>query len=266
MTSLSLKTSGTVMHRQLFLLLKQQIANGEYRSGDRLPTQEALCEKYSVSRITVRRALADLQAEGLIRNEQGVGAFVQGINAPQRDLATLSFVDGLRRVVEETEVQVHSIAVARCPAHIAELLGLGDADGDREALHVVRTRSQDGVPVMYLDAWMPKRFHRQVTEDSLKRKPLYQLLTKGGKELGKIVQEINADAASPAVAHALQVDLHSPVLRITRLVHNKTQEPVQFLTIWSSPLRTRMLMQIDGDDVNTLSSGHLIHDTDGGSR
>lgn len=60
MTNLAIKSNGILLHRQLFVFLRQQIANEEYRIGDRLPTQEALCEQFSVSHITVRRALADL--------------------------------------------------------------------------------------------------------------------------------------------------------------------------------------------------------------
>jgi GntR family transcriptional regulator len=260
MASLALKANGTLLHRQLFMLLRQQIASGEYRSGDRLPTQEALCEQFSVSRITVRRALADLQAEGLIRNEQGVGAFVTAADQPRRDAATLSYVEGLRRVVEETEVEVVSIGLVRCPRQIAELLNATD---ENEALQVVRIRTRENIPVMLLEAWIPKRFKKLVTAKALKSKPLYQLITRGGEELGRVVQEINADLADPVIAQALKISLNSPVLRISRLVYNRFQEPVQLLIVWSTPARSRMLMEIEAKDINTLSTGNLVHDLRG---
>jgi GntR family transcriptional regulator len=257
MTSVALKANGTLLHRQLFVLLRQKIASGEYRNGDRLPTQEALCEQFSVSRITVRRALADLQAEGLIRNEQGVGAFVSIAEQSRRNATTLSFVEGLRRVIEETEVEVVSVGLAPSPAQIGELLNIAQDD---EGLRVVRIRLQKTVPVMLTEAWLPKRFQTLVTAQALKRYPLFQLITHGKEELGRVVQEINADLANPVVAQALKIELNSPVLRINRLLHNPKNDPIQYLTVWSTPARSRLLMEIPGKDINTLSTGHLIHD------
>jgi GntR family transcriptional regulator len=257
MTSVALKANGTLLHRQLFVLLRQKIASGEYRNGDRLPTQEALCEQFSVSRITVRRALADLQGEGLIRNEQGVGAFVSITEQSRRNATTLSFVEGLRRVVEETKVEVVSVGLARSPAQIGELLNIAQ---DEEGLRVVRIRSQKNVPVMLTEAWLPKRFQTLVTAQALKRYPLFQLITHGKEELGRVVQEINADLANPVIAQALKIELNSPVLKINRLLHNPKNDPIQYLTVWSTPARSRLLMEIPGKDINTLSTGHLIHD------
>jgi GntR family transcriptional regulator len=238
-------------------VLKQQIVSGELRDQERLPTQEELCVQYGVSRITVRRALADLQAEGLIRNEQGVGAFVTSSRQPMRKAPSLSFVAGLREVVETTTVQVLSLGLSRCPRYIADALGLGDED---EALHVVRVRYHKNVPVMLNDAWLPKRFEDVVTAHSLSREPLFKLITRDGKDVGRVIQEVNAEIADLATASALRVELNSPVLRIDRLMHNRKQSAVQYLSIRSCPLRTRLLMEVAGNDVNTLNAGHLLHD------
>jgi len=251
------KSSGTLLHRQLFVVLKQQIVRGEIRDHERLPTQEELCAQYDVSRITVRRALADLQAEGLIRNEQGVGAFVTAPRMAPKKAPSLSFVAGLRKVVEETDVRVLGIELSRCPHYIADALGIGDED---EALHVVRIRLRNDVPVMLLDAWLPKRFESVVTIRELGKQPLFNLITGNGKDVGRVIQEVNAETAGPTTASALKIELNSPVLRIDRLMHNRKQLPVQYLTVRSSPLHSRLLMEISGNDVNTLSAGHLVHD------
>ncbi len=79
-----------------------------------------------------------------------------------------------------------------------------------------------------------------------------------------MVQEINAEVADPTIAQALKVDLNSPVLRIHRLLHNNLQEPIQFLTVWSTPTRSRMLMELPAKDVNTLGAGYLLHDLQAG--
>lgn len=257
MASTLANQTGTLLHKQLFLALQQQVMRGAMADGARLPTQEELCTQYGVSRITVRRALADLQSAGLVRNEQGVGSFViapkRGISSPP----TLSFVEGLRKVVEETEVRVMRLESAVCPASVGTALGL---EPGGQGLHVLRLRLRKGVPVMLLEVWLPLRFESVVTRAALREQPLFNLLTRGGKDVGKVIQEVSAEIADAATADALQIELNSAVLRIDRLVHDRRQQPIQFLTSRSTPLRSRLLMEIGGADVNTLSAGHLIHD------
>lgn len=254
---ISLKAQGTLLHRQLYLTLKQQIVTGFYREGDRLPTQEALSEQFGVSRITVRRALADLQAEGLLQNEQGVGSFVLALKQPSAAAVSLTYLEGLQRAVSETEVTVLKVEMARPPLVASSMLRLEDGV---EALHVVRIRSREGTPLMLLDAWMPPSFKGRVSAPALKKHPLYQLLIGDDIKLGEVVQEITAEMADPTVAKYLEVEVNSPILRITRLAHDSRQKPLQYLVIRSSPRRSRMVMSIPGKQLNTIAAGHLVHD------
>ncbi len=64
------------LYLQLRTLLQQRIASGEWGPGAMLPAEHVLCAEYGVSRGTLRQALADLEAVGLLRREQGRGTFV----------------------------------------------------------------------------------------------------------------------------------------------------------------------------------------------
>lgn len=257
MASSLAKQAGTLLHKQLFVVLQQQILRGVLGDGDRLPTQEELCEQYGVSRITVRRALTDLQTAGLVRNEQGVGSFVTSALVGIKPPPTLGFVDSLRQVVEETKVHVLELAMARCPPHIATALQM---DTGSQAVHVVRTRSRKNVPLMLLEAWLPPRFEEIVTRKALAGQPLFSLITREEKDVGRVIQEVNAEIADPFTASALGIEVNSAVLRIERLVHDLRHRPIQFLSIRSSPARSRLLMDIAGKDLSTLGTGRLIHD------
>lgn len=65
--------------------LREQIVTEELGWGERLPSQEDICERFGVSRIVVRRALDILEAEGLIDRVQGGGAFVRRYQPLVRD-------------------------------------------------------------------------------------------------------------------------------------------------------------------------------------
>src|SRR5215469_10924018 len=68
---------GTSRHRKVSLVLSDGIASGRYRTGESLPGEEALAKMFGVSRVTIRRALADLDAAGLIERKHGLGTFVR---------------------------------------------------------------------------------------------------------------------------------------------------------------------------------------------
>lgn len=64
------------LYEQLKILLQSQISTGVYSAGEKLPAESDLCTKYEVSRVTVRRALDDLVADGILDRKQGKGTFV----------------------------------------------------------------------------------------------------------------------------------------------------------------------------------------------
>src|SRR5271156_845667 len=128
--------AGVPLHRQLFLVLHDEIDRGVIAPGDALPTEQALCEQFGVSRITVRRALADLADQGYIERRRGVGSFVRDHGRSEQSPTGRSYLDGLRQIQFETQVDVVELATRRPPAVVAQALGAGDL------LHIVRVRRQ----------------------------------------------------------------------------------------------------------------------------
>lgn len=59
-------------------VISAEIAEGRLRQGDRLPTEQALAERFGVSRSVIREAVARLRSDGLVQSRQGVGVFVVG--------------------------------------------------------------------------------------------------------------------------------------------------------------------------------------------
>lgn len=65
-----------LLYKKIYHFIKEQIASGLLQIGDRLPTEKELSEQFSVSRITSKRALVELEQEGLITRSRGKGSFV----------------------------------------------------------------------------------------------------------------------------------------------------------------------------------------------
>jgi len=252
-----LRSDGTSLHRQVFLALRAQIVGGTRAPGSILPKEEALCGQFGVSRITVRRALADLEADGLVQRKHGRGTFVKEDVPVQRPMMNLTLMQSLKQLGKETQVKVLGVGPERPPAPIASFLRQGD---ESRALHALRLRSSGETPLLLTDAWIPERLGRRITATSLRRKPLYQLLLDQGVKFGHVIQEISAEAADPYRASVLKTTVNAPLIRMTRLMYDPADNPVQHLTAFMSPERTRVVMDISSDQIDTLSAGHIAHD------
>jgi GntR family transcriptional regulator, arabinose operon transcriptional repressor len=65
------------MHRQIYQVLLREIQNGTYQPGDRLPSETLLCKRFDASRITVAKAIQQLQSERLVSRISGSGTYVE---------------------------------------------------------------------------------------------------------------------------------------------------------------------------------------------
>ncbi len=257
MSTHALKASGTLLHRQLYVILRQDILQGKFRIGDRLPTQEALCGQFSVSRITVRRALADLQAEGLVRSERGVGAFVTH-HLPARPVpASLALIAAARQAPGLSSAKLLEYRHEPATVHVAERLQVLPGD---EILFMSWLRYSEGRIALYFEAWLLPRLGQTVTPTSLVESTLSCLLARGPSAVGQVVDEINAEAAHPSVAQALEVEATSPILRRERIFYDVEQRPIACVVSRSSGLRSRMLMEARSGSGPSRRTGFLVQD------
>jgi DNA-binding GntR family transcriptional regulator len=87
----------TPLYEQIKLILREQITEGEFGPGVQLPTENQLCRQYAVSRITIVKALTDLQHEGLIRRIQGKGSIVNPLPIRTAMNNIMGFTESMRR-------------------------------------------------------------------------------------------------------------------------------------------------------------------------
>ena len=87
-----------------------------------------------------------------------------------------------------------------------------------------------------------------MTPDALRGATLSDVLAQDHAAVGRVVDEINAEAAHPGVAQALAVESNSPILRRERIIHDLSGRPVIYVVSRSSGLRSRMLMEADAAD------------------
>ena len=248
--------AGVPLHRQLFLVLHDEIARGALAAGDALPTEQSMCEQFGVSRITVRRALADLAEAGLIERRHGVGSFVTDRSTPRGHDETGSYMDELRQVEFETEVEVLEFGMRAVPAVVAKRLG-----DQQHALHVMRLRRDrmTGEPLMVTEVWLPESLEEILTPPAMAGASIYQLLYTAGVGLTSLEHELTAEIAGPRTAAQLGVSIGAALIRINSVAHT-ADGPHHFLSVTLSPNRSRVILAQTAAEFESGVGMAIAHD------
>lgn len=253
--------AGVPLHRQLFLVLHDEIARGAIAPGDALPTEQSLCDQFGVSRITVRRALADLADLGYIERRQGVGSFVRQRDRSDKAPPVGSYMDNLRQAQFQTTVDVVEHDTRLPPSPVGEALG-----GAGQMLHILRVRRERRTrePLMITEAWLPTDLSNVLTEKALRHTPLYELLSGAGVVVDRMQHEITAEIAGPRNARLLNVAIGSALVRVNRLAF-VGDAPHHYVSILLSPNRSRVLISQNASELDTGEGFAIAHDVRRGS-
>ncbi len=212
------------LYRQLATTLRRQIAAGEARPGDRLPSESQLIARFGVSRITVRQALSDLEREGLVERSAGRGTFVREPRRPVAWLPRLSgFGEHVRAAGMEPGYRVIGAGWGEPPD---PLFGeLGPTGGIGPAWLVERVLLADGatvgIHVSWLPGWLvaeaPERFGR----DALATGSLFAALEQAGAPAHRAVEQPAPASADARQARLLGIEPGALLQRIVRRVYNR---------------------------------------------
>jgi GntR family transcriptional regulator len=247
--------TGTSLHRQVYLVLRDRLLSGGLQPGEQLPPEPALCEQFGVSRITLRRAVSDLEREGLVERVQGRGTFVRAGATSHAAGRADGYIEDLRQLTADTVVKVLELAEVPAPERVATRLKVPIGTPVQRS---VRVRMRQGLPMMLLTAWLPAPYSRTISRADLVRQPLNELLAERGMRIGRLLQDVGAGLADPIQAERLGVQVASPLLVVDRLLHDHAGHPVEFVTMVLST-RSRMVFDIPAELVEKVSSGRIVH-------
>lgn len=193
--------------------------------GSRLPPERELADRLGVARETLRRALDELQARGLLERRQGAGTFVTG-QSWLKPLVLRSFTEDMRErgLVASSELLSHG--VRRADAKVA--LKLKAVPGS-EMFEVRRLRLASGEPMAIEHAFLPRARLPGFDPARLARHSLYELLQREyGLAVRNAAQEIQATVLTEDEALLLEVAPFSPALLVERLVYSTDGDPIEY--------------------------------------
>jgi GntR family transcriptional regulator len=228
--------------RRVYLALRDGIAKGNFRHAGGLPGEQALASEFNVSRVTLRRALATLEEEGLIDRRRGAGTFLKRGGAP--DPIVIEFADvttQLKAMGHSTDVRLLEFAYQAAPPDVSEALRLRP---DAIAQRSVRVRLIENAPFSYLVTWIPEDIGRRYSRDELATRPLLELLERYGVVTDHATQDISAELAAPDVAAALDVNVGSALIALRRAVYDAEGHGVEYLRALYRPDRYAFRMEM----------------------
>jgi GntR family transcriptional regulator len=229
-------------YHQVYLVLREQLQEGRFATG--VPGEMHLVKEFGVARVTVRRALEQLAADGLIERSPGRGTVALTLppadSARQRAQLT-GLLENIVNIGLRTTAKVVQCEVLPASDQVAQQLDIARGELVQKA---VRVRSTRGGPLSHITTHVPQLFAQGFGRRELGRKPMLMLLEASGVVIGRARQSISAKLADATVAQLLGIDVGSALLSVHRLVFDANERPVQWLQGLYRPDRYQYEMEL----------------------
>ncbi|WP_185974780.1 GntR family transcriptional regulator [Deinococcus detaillensis] len=209
-------------------VLKERIVSNYYPVDLPLPTEPELAEELGVARMTLRRAMDELEKEGSLRREQGRGSYPTGRRFYPGFFESPEF--GRWAETTERRTVVLSVQTTQATPEVGALLDLPE---HAPVLTLRRQRWAAGRPLM-VEHWfisaalIPDAFFNHMTADSL-----YEVLISLGLTLSHVQQDLQAVSLNVQEAEALNVQPGTPAFLLRRTVSDAAQR-VLHVKLWFS--------------------------------
>ncbi|SHE61818.1 transcriptional regulator, GntR family [Fodinibius roseus] len=219
---------GIPRHTQISEWLRSRIDESHYEADEKLPSENELCDKFDVSRVTVRRALQTLENEDLIYRCQGLGSFV----TDHRSHHSFSTLNDFSEELAESGMKASSEVVSFTQKDIAgqhDILSSLEMQNKSLAVEIERIRLGDGQPIAFDSTWLPIFYGQLIEGYDLRHQTIFTILEEEFEiPIERGCYRIEAALANKKLATHLQINIHAPVLLITRISYTVGNKPVYY--------------------------------------
>jgi len=216
--------SSIPLYLQLKQAIMEDINNSIYLPGERLPTEPELCEKYQVSRITVRKAVLDLVEEGYLIKQQGKGTFVKHFKVKRELVAVNGYSEYMISAGITPHPKIIASSIKEATKEMAEKLKIPP---NSQILELKRLLYFDDEPLSY-----------EISTYSLELYPNLMKLVCESASMHRILKEhykvtpacnnkiLNVIFAEKEVAEYLQCNVRDSLYEIEKIAFDAEQAPI----------------------------------------
>lgn len=191
---------------------EQMILVGKHENGGRLPPESEIAARYGVNRHTVRRAMAELAARGLVYTERGSGTYVKTDKLDYRIGQRTRFSEIIAAAGHEAEGRLQGHRLEPASEEVAQRLGVKPGDS---VVRLEIVRAADRVPISVASTWLSAAVYSDAAKVFRRARSVSRMLEHYGV-LGFRRQwtRISATFADAVDAGRLRLSVHRPILNV----------------------------------------------------
>lgn len=214
------------LYHQIEVALHEKIRSGAWAPGTHIPSEDELCEQFGVSRITIRHALRNLVAQGLLERGRGRGTFVRDTTLTAGARGLTSFTAEMKDLGMTAGSRTLSMTVEPADDDVAAALDLAPSD---PVVVVKRLRTGDDEPLGLQTAYLPAELFPGLENEPLDDRSLYSVLRDSyGVAPAEAIETFRIAHVDDEQAALLNVPPQTCAFAVERLTSN-TQRPFEFV-------------------------------------
>lgn len=216
------------LYRQLVTLIENQINTGDLKPGQRIPSENELCDLYLVSRTTVRQALNELSMRGKIIRVKGRGTFIPNFSASKPYDGLFGFT-GEMKYIKQVRIlnKIISFEVVLPDSETSQMLGL---KVDEAVIKLERARFIENEGVAGVDLrFLPFNRFSSILDEDLENNSLYNILrSKHNTFPSRAIHEVCGMGCPAKYADILELKVGKPVTHYKDVVFDQNNIPFDF--------------------------------------
>lgn len=200
------------LYEQIKIHVLERIADGTFRAGAKIPSENQLAAELGASRLTAHRALRELTVHGVLQRIAGVGTFVAPPRASSTFVLLHNIADDIRKRGEVLSIRVHAIERSAANPEIAQSLGISSG---APVFHSVIVYCANGIPIQLEDRFVSPEFAPAFLEQDFTKHSTTDYLQAIARPT-RTEHEIQAALPSANEAKFLDVAESDPCLVVSR--------------------------------------------------
>lgn len=210
--------------------LQEEIARGQYRPGDKLPTEARFSERFGVNRHTIRRALADLAAGGFVVSRRGAGVYVAHAQTTYPLGRRVRFHQSLSALGKAPAKQ--ALSLEERAADPAEADALAITVGAKVCVYEGLSLADDVPIAVFRSVFSAERFPRLKALLSETPSVTAALRAHGVDDYVRASTEVTAKRASSTISTHLRIAPGDPILRTVSINVDSENRPIEYGRTW----------------------------------
>lgn len=226
MMSFMTQIDTTPLYAKIEAALAAEISSGQLGAGTQLPTEEQLIGRFQMSRTTIRKAIDNLVARGLVEIRRGKGTFVTHPKITQALTELTGFAEDMVVLGRHPTSRLLDKRIISADEKTAQALQMAPGT---QVYRIERVRLADGIPMSFDETYLPLEIGNKVVSNNLEVEPIFALLeNKYALPLIEASYQLEAVIAEPHVAQALNIAVGAPIFLIERTSYSTGERPVDY--------------------------------------